>query len=181
MRRLPDHRESAAFSEVLETKPKRSPRGSSSVSRRHIWFDDWECPSPSDKSLKNATPVFLCNLKAIPAADRPRYNELIARVRAAVRERTATPSNSTAPSRRAVRETIRNAAQHGDDPGKVAQVILKIARAPFPRLRYLAGQERWLPYAKVLLPQRLLEYAVRRGFGLRANAAEYMGDPAAGQ
>jgi NAD(P)-dependent dehydrogenase (short-subunit alcohol dehydrogenase family) len=84
-------------------------------------------------------------------------------------------------SRRAVRETMRNAARHGDDPGKVAQVILKIARAPSPRLRYLVGQERWLPYAKVLLPQRLLEYAVRRGFGLRANTAEYMGDPADGQ
>lgn len=36
---------------------------------------------------KNTAPVFACNLKAIGAADRPRYNELVQRVRAALRDR----------------------------------------------------------------------------------------------
>lgn len=35
-----------------------------------------------------ATPIFACNLKAIAAADQPRYNELVKRVRAAVRGRS---------------------------------------------------------------------------------------------
>jgi hypothetical protein len=33
-------------------------------------------------------PVFACNLKAISAAERPRYNELVTRVRAAIRDRS---------------------------------------------------------------------------------------------
>jgi hypothetical protein len=33
-------------------------------------------------------PVFACNLKAISAADRPRYNELVKRVRTAMRDRS---------------------------------------------------------------------------------------------
>jgi hypothetical protein len=37
---------------------------------------------------KDAAPVFACNLKAISVADRRRYNELVKRVRAAIRERS---------------------------------------------------------------------------------------------
>jgi hypothetical protein len=37
---------------------------------------------------KDTKPVFACNLKAISAADRPRYNELIKRIRAAIRDRS---------------------------------------------------------------------------------------------
>lgn len=37
---------------------------------------------------KDAAPVFACNLKAISAADRPRYNDLVKRVRSAIRDRT---------------------------------------------------------------------------------------------
>ena len=33
-------------------------------------------------------PVIACDLKAIPAADRPRYNDLIKRLRSAVRDRS---------------------------------------------------------------------------------------------
>jgi hypothetical protein len=36
----------------------------------------------------DAGPVFACNLKAISAADRPRYNELVKRIRASVRSRS---------------------------------------------------------------------------------------------
>src|SRR4051812_10750762 len=33
-------------------------------------------------------PVFACNLKAISAAERPRYKELVGRIRAAMRDRS---------------------------------------------------------------------------------------------
>ncbi len=36
---------------------------------------------------KDAAPVFACNLKAISAADRPRYSELVKRVRSAILNR----------------------------------------------------------------------------------------------
>ena len=37
------------------------------------------------------TPVVACNLKAISATERPRYNELMKRLRTAVRERSELP------------------------------------------------------------------------------------------
>jgi hypothetical protein len=37
---------------------------------------------------KGAAPVFACNLKAISAAERPRYNDLVKRIRAAIRDRS---------------------------------------------------------------------------------------------
>ncbi len=36
---------------------------------------------------KDAKPVFACNLKAISAAERPRYNELVKRIRSAIWDR----------------------------------------------------------------------------------------------
>jgi hypothetical protein len=44
---------------------------------------------------KDAAPAFACNLKAINAADRPRYNELVKRVRAAMRDRSEVSSGYT--------------------------------------------------------------------------------------
>lgn len=38
-----------------------------------------------------ATPVIACNLKAISASERPRYNDLMKRLRAAVRSRRELP------------------------------------------------------------------------------------------
>jgi NAD(P)-dependent dehydrogenase (short-subunit alcohol dehydrogenase family) len=78
----------------------------------------------------------------------------------------ATIADYDAP-REAARRTLHEAARHGDDPRKVAHLILKVARAHLPRLRYVIGRkERWIPYLKVLLPQRLFDYVLRRGFGL---------------
>lgn len=37
---------------------------------------------------QNAKPVFACDLKAISASARPRYNELVGRIRAAIRDRS---------------------------------------------------------------------------------------------
>lgn len=62
--------------------------------------------------------------------------------------------------------------RRGGDPRTVAEVMVTIARDPAPRLRYAAGREAaWLPVLKVLLPQRLFDRLLRRGFGLHREAA----------
>lgn len=76
-------------------------------------------------------------------------------------------------SRQAARDTMQEVLKNGGEPRNVARVILKIARARSPRLRYTAGIEaHWLPYLKVLLPQRLIDSALRRGFCLRQDEAK---------
>lgn len=73
-------------------------------------------------------------------------------------------------SRRAARDTMRKAAARGGDPRKVARLILKVAQARTPRLRYTAGgEERLIPYLKVLLPQWTFDRILRTGFGLVSN------------
>jgi NAD(P)-dependent dehydrogenase (short-subunit alcohol dehydrogenase family) len=69
--------------------------------------------------------------------------------------------------RRAAVQTLSSSLAGGRDPRKAAKVILSIARARSPRLRYGAGGEAlWLPFLRVLLPQRLFDYFLRQGFGL---------------
>ena len=69
--------------------------------------------------------------------------------------------------RAAARQAMFKATEQGDDPQKVAELIVKVAQSRSPRLRYGVGQEaRWVPYLKVLLPQRLRDYFIRKGFGL---------------
>ncbi len=71
------------------------------------------------------------------------------------------------PVRDAALRTLRGALERGRDPAAVAELVVRVAAARSPRLRYAAGGEaRWLPYLSVLLPQRLFERLVRRGFGL---------------
>jgi hypothetical protein len=41
---------------------------------------------------KESAPIFACNLKAISAADRPRYHELLKRIRRAIRDRSEIPN-----------------------------------------------------------------------------------------
>lgn len=66
----------------------------------------------------------------------------------------------------ASRQTLRKALKEGGDPRKIAGLILKVARVPSPRLGYGAGSgAHWMPFLKVLLPQRIFDSAVRRGFG----------------
>lgn len=69
--------------------------------------------------------------------------------------------------RDAIDRTLQKAPSQGENPRKVADLILKIAHARSPRLRYGVGTEAyWLPYLKVLSPQSLFDYLLRRGFGL---------------
>jgi hypothetical protein len=48
------------------------------------------CAASTEKAV---APVFACNLKAISAAERPRYNDLVKRIRAAIRGRRSEISN----------------------------------------------------------------------------------------
>lgn len=70
--------------------------------------------------------------------------------------------------REAAVRTLREGLRRGGDPYDPARVIMKVATARTPRLRYTAGPAAyWLPLLKVLLPQRLFDRLVRRGYGLR--------------
>jgi len=72
------------------------------------------------------------------------------------------------PVRRAFRDTLLRALQHGDDPRKAARAVFDVACTPVPRFRYGVGRgASYLPYLKVLLPQSLLDRLLRRGFGLK--------------
>jgi hypothetical protein len=52
---------------------------------------------------------------------------------------------------------LRRRLQRGDDPAMVADLILRIVRAPAPKLRYSAGHDgQWIPHLKTLIPQRTL-------------------------
>jgi hypothetical protein len=44
---------------------------------------------------KSAAPAFACNLREIASADRPRYNDLVKRIRNAIRNRTEIPAGYT--------------------------------------------------------------------------------------
>ena len=72
----------------------------------------------------------------------------------------------------AARKTLQNSMKKGGDPHKVAKLILKIVHTRSYKLRYCAGSEaRWIPYLKVLLPQRLFDNLLRRGFGLKKDSS----------
>jgi len=63
------------------------------------------------------------------------------------------------PIRDATARTLRNSLRRGGDPGPVAELILKIACARSPRLRYAVGPAaHWLPSLKVLLPQGIFDH-----------------------
>jgi NAD(P)-dependent dehydrogenase (short-subunit alcohol dehydrogenase family) len=82
------------------------------------------------------------------------------------------PITDYAAVRRAAMRTLYESLRRGGDPRRVAEVILTVARARSPRLRYGVGSEAfWIPPLKVLLPQRLFDALVRRGFGLRKDGA----------
>jgi NAD(P)-dependent dehydrogenase (short-subunit alcohol dehydrogenase family) len=69
--------------------------------------------------------------------------------------------------RRAAIRTLEQGLERGGDPAAVSRVILRVARTKAPRLRYGVGREAyWIPFARVLLPQRWFDVLVRKGFGL---------------
>ncbi|XRQ09915.1 SDR family NAD(P)-dependent oxidoreductase [Actinomadura welshii] len=64
--------------------------------------------------------------------------------------------------------TLTASSGRGHDPQQLARLLLRIVNSRSPRLRYGAGFEaHWLPYLKVLLPQRLFGRTLRRAYGIR--------------
>jgi NAD(P)-dependent dehydrogenase (short-subunit alcohol dehydrogenase family) len=69
--------------------------------------------------------------------------------------------------RQATVRTLQHSLRRGGDPHQVAQLIVKVACTSNPRLRYPIGPApHWLPLLKVLLPQRLFDHLIRRGYRL---------------
>lgn len=69
--------------------------------------------------------------------------------------------------RESAHRTLHEALRRGEDPHKAAVVISKIAQAPKPRGRYGAGRDGiWIPLLKTLLPQRIVEFLLRRSYRL---------------
>lgn len=67
----------------------------------------------------------------------------------------------------AARRTFEESMRGAGDPARAGRRLLKIARTRSPRLRYgVGGDAHWLPYLKVLLPQRLFDRLLRRAFHL---------------
>lgn len=69
--------------------------------------------------------------------------------------------------REAAHRTLHTALRRGGDPQRAAAVIAKAVTAPAPRARYSAGRDStWIPYLTALLPQRLIDLALRRSYHL---------------
>lgn len=69
--------------------------------------------------------------------------------------------------RAAIHSSINQAISQGDNPQKVAQMIVKVAASKSPRLRYRVGNDAlWIPYLKAILPESLYRLGARWRFKL---------------
>jgi NAD(P)-dependent dehydrogenase (short-subunit alcohol dehydrogenase family) len=79
------------------------------------------------------------------------------------------PLAEYAPLRESVLQYVSRAVEQGPDPEQVARVILRVATAPRPRLRYRVGlRSNLLVGLRQLLPASLFEGVYRRVFHLDA-------------
>jgi hypothetical protein len=71
------------------------------------------------------------------------------------------------PVQRGARAILHRRLQRGDDPAKVAGLILRVARAPARKLRYSAGHDgRWILHLTTLVPRRTFDRLLRRSLHL---------------
>ncbi len=69
--------------------------------------------------------------------------------------------------REVIQSSINQAIAQGENPEKVAQLIVSIAQNPAPRLRYRVGNDaQWLPRIRAILPDRLFRFAARKRFNI---------------
>ncbi|GAB1539289.1 oxidoreductase [Scytonema sp. NUACC21] len=69
-----------------------------------------------------------------------------------------------------IRSSVQKAIARGDNPEKVAQMIVSVAQSQSPRLRYLVGNEaQWLPRLRSILPDKLFRLAARKRLNLPLN------------
>ncbi len=67
--------------------------------------------------------------------------------------------------RESAQSMLQRGLERGADPATTAALIVKVAATRAPRYRYATGVNGIaLPLVKTLLPQRLFEYALRRGY-----------------
>ncbi len=64
--------------------------------------------------------------------------------------------------------SIQQAISQGEDPAKVAELILRVAESHAPRTSYRIGDDAlWVPRLKAVLPERLFRLGLRRRFHLQ--------------
>jgi NAD(P)-dependent dehydrogenase (short-subunit alcohol dehydrogenase family) len=69
--------------------------------------------------------------------------------------------------RDAVESSLERAISQGNDPEKVAELIVKVAESKSPRLRYRVGNDSlWVPRLKTMLPEKMFQWGLRRRFNL---------------
>jgi hypothetical protein len=70
--------------------------------------------------------------------------------------------------REALNSSINRSFAEGGDPAEVAEVVVRVAEARVPLLRYRVGSDaRWVPVLKGLLPQKAFAIGMRKRFNLR--------------
>src|SRR6266513_879287 len=80
--------------------------------------------------------------------------------------------NEYSAARAAVRKRVQEAVAAADEPGVVADVVLKAARAPRPKLRYTAGAlARRMRLLRSLAPAGLVDAGIRKELRLDARQA----------
>jgi NAD(P)-dependent dehydrogenase (short-subunit alcohol dehydrogenase family) len=62
-----------------------------------------------------------------------------------------------------VERYLKKSISQGGDPQRVAELIVKVAGSPSPRLRYRVGNDAvWLPRLRALLPGGLFHFGMRK-------------------
>lgn len=70
--------------------------------------------------------------------------------------------------REVLNSSIERSFVEGGDPAEVAELVVRVAGAKAPRLRYRVGSDaRWVPVLKGLLPQKAFAMGMRKRFNLR--------------
>ena len=84
-----------------------------------------------------------------------------------VMHRGALRTDDYADFRDAVERTLTAAIEEGDDPRRVAEMIVRIAGSRSRRLRYRVGTDSvWLPRLRAILPQGLFRHGMRKRFSI---------------
>lgn len=66
-----------------------------------------------------------------------------------------------------IQSSINQAIAQGENPEKVARLIVSVANNPAPRLRYRVGNDaQWMPRIRAILPDRLFRLAARKRYNI---------------
>jgi NAD(P)-dependent dehydrogenase (short-subunit alcohol dehydrogenase family) len=88
-------------------------------------------------------------------------------------QRGAMRSDDYATLREALETTLAVAIEQGDDPQKVAEMIVRIAETKSPRLRYRVGNDSvWVPRLRALVSHKLFRRGMRRRFNIDKPASK---------